>query len=135
LGHQLTPELQHALHASQSELEVVDPSTNRHYVIVAKERWLERTTVDQAAVDDHGGCGRDCDSGDLWTEDKNRRRAELVDRQIAGMLTSDEEAELQVLQQQMRAYRDKVAPLPLEDTRQLHAQLMEKAGRAQARKA
>ena len=135
MGLQLTPELQHALHASQSELEVVDPSTNRHYVIVAKDRWLERTAVNQAAAGDHGHRGRDSDSVDLWTEDKSRRRAELVDRQIAGTLTGDEEAELQLLQQQMRAYRDKVAPLPLEDTRRLHAQLMEKARQAQARKA
>lgn len=135
MGFQLTPELQHALHASQSELEVVDPSTNRHYVIVAKDRWLNRTGADQAATDHHGHRGGDSDSADLWTEDQSRRRAELVDRQIAGTLTVDEEAELQLLQQQMRAYRDKVAPLPLEDTRQLHAQLMEKARQAQARKA
>lgn len=133
MGLQLTPELQHALHAAQSELEVVDPSTNRHYVIVSKDRWLERTSANQATADNHGHHGCDSESLDLWTEDKNRQRAESVDRQIAGTLTGDEEAELQLLQQQMRAYRDKVAPLPLEDTRQLHAQLMEKARQAQAR--
>jgi hypothetical protein len=132
MGLQLPSELQHALHATQSELEVVDPSTNRHYVIVSKDRWLERISGNQATADDHG---RDSDSTDLWTDVKNRRRAQLVDRQIAGTLTGDEEAELQLLQQYMRAYRDRVAPLPLEDTRQLHAQLMEKARQAQSRKA
>lgn len=66
---------------------------------------------------------------------KNRRRAELVDRQIAGRLADEELAELELLQQQMRAYREKVAPLPLEDTRRLHAELMERARKGRARKA
>jgi hypothetical protein len=132
---QLSPELQHALHASQNELEVIDPSTNQRYVIVAKDRWLERTAVDQPAAHDRVRRGPDSDSIDHWTDEKNRRRAELVDRQIAGRLTAEERAELELLQDQMRAYREKVAPLPLEDARQLHGELMKRARQAQARKA
>lgn len=131
----LSPELQHALHASQNELEVVDPATNQRYVIVAKDRWLDRTTVDQQSPQDRGRPERETESADPWTDDKNRRRAELVDRQIAGSLTEEERAELELLQQQMRAYREKVAPLPIEDTRRLHAELMEKARQAKSGKA
>jgi hypothetical protein len=126
--------LQHALHASDCELEVLDPSTNQHYVIVAKERWLGQSAGDRAAMQDQPPCAVDADSMEPWTDDKSRRRAELVDLQIARTLTIDERAELELLQHQMRAYREKVAPLPLEDTRRLHAQLMEKARQAQSGK-
>jgi hypothetical protein len=128
---QLGPELQHALQAGHSELEVVDPSTNQHYIIVAKERWLERTLAGQAIAHQQGSCGSDPACFGPWTDEKNRRRADLVDRQIAGTLTDEEQTELEGLQHQMRAYREQVAPLDLEATRRLHAELMEKARKAQ----
>ncbi|MEX0819010.1 MAG: hypothetical protein WD070_05445 [Pirellulaceae bacterium] len=131
MAHRLNPELQRALHTNQDELEVVDPSTNQHYVIVAKDRWLERVGEHATIAQNEHRQARDGDAVNEWTDDKNRRRAELVDRQIAGSLTVDERAELDSLQQQMRVYREKVAPLPLEDTRQLHYELMEKARQAQ----
>ncbi len=130
----LSPELQHALRATQNELEVVDPSTNQRYVIIPKDRWVERTAVDPRTSQDRTVLGGHSDSIQPWTDDKNQRRAELVDRQIRGTLTDEERAELERLQQQMRAYREKVAPLPIEDTRRLHAELMEKARQAQAGK-
>lgn len=43
---QLNTDLLQALHANDDELEVVDPSTNRVYVIVAKERWSSVTACD-----------------------------------------------------------------------------------------
>ncbi len=43
----LSPELQHALYATHNVLEVVDPSTNPCSVIVAKDRWVERTAEDR----------------------------------------------------------------------------------------
>src|SRR4051794_10391081 len=39
-----------------------------------------------------------------WTDEKNHRRAELVDRNIAGTLTPAEAAELADLQRQMMRY-------------------------------
>jgi len=65
-----------------------------------------------------------------WTDAKNHRRAELVDREIAGTLTPNEAVELADLQHQMMRYVDRVAPLPIEDARKLHRQLLEKAGMA-----
>jgi hypothetical protein len=62
-----------------------------------------------------------------WTDAKNHRRAELVDREIAGILTPTEAVELADLQNQMIRYVNRIAPLPIEDARKLHQQLLEKA--------
>lgn len=67
-----------------------------------------------------------------WTDAKNERRCDLIDRKYAGGITAAEAAELAVLQEQMLHYRQRVAPLPLEDARQLHQDLLAKAARAQA---
>ena len=69
-----------------------------------------------------------------WTENKNTRRCKLIDREIAGTLTSAEALELTTLQQQMLAYRQKVAPLPIEDARRLHQELLRKATNGHTRR-
>jgi hypothetical protein len=63
-----------------------------------------------------------------WTDDKNRRRCELVDKEIEGELTPAEGAELQLLQAEMLAYRRKLAPLPLAEVRALHEELIREIG-------
>lgn len=65
-----------------------------------------------------------------WTDTKNRRRCELIDRKYDSALTPAEEAELAALQTAMHSHVDRVAPLPLEAARQLHQQLLEKAAKA-----
>jgi len=62
-----------------------------------------------------------------WTEAKNARRCELIDRKYAGALTPREAIELAGLQEEMLRYRQRVAPLPLEDARRLHRELLAKA--------
>jgi hypothetical protein len=64
---------------------------------------------------------------DDWNAAKDARRCELIDREIAGTLTTDEAAELRNLQAEMLRHRRKVAPLPLEDARRLHRELLAKA--------
>lgn len=64
-----------------------------------------------------------------WTEAKNARRCLLIDREIDGLLTPEEAAELAQLQQEMLRHRRRVAPLPLQDARQLHQELLERARR------
>jgi hypothetical protein len=61
-----------------------------------------------------------------WNETKNARRCELIDKDIQGKLSLEEQQELDSLTQQFRAYRHRVAPLPLEGARKLHQQLLEK---------
>jgi hypothetical protein len=62
-----------------------------------------------------------------WTEAKNKRRCELIDKDIDDHLTPGEAIELEVLQRQMDRHLRKVAPLPLEDARRLHQELLAKA--------
>lgn len=59
-----------------------------------------------------------------WNETKNVRRCALIDKEIDGMLTPAERIELELLQRQAVAYRDCVAPLPIEGARKLHEQLL-----------
>jgi hypothetical protein len=59
-----------------------------------------------------------------WTDAKNARRAELIKRKHAAGLTSTELVELAGLQEAMLRYRQEVAPLPLDDARKLHQELL-----------
>jgi hypothetical protein len=59
-----------------------------------------------------------------WTDEKNQRRCDLIDRKYAGSLTPAEAVELAQLQEQMLRHRQRVAPLPLEDARRLHQELL-----------
>lgn len=63
-----------------------------------------------------------------WTDEKNDRRCELIDKEIEGTIRPFEKRELAVLQQQMLAYRRKNAPLPLKEAQALHQELLKKAG-------
>ena len=47
-----------------------------------------------------------------WTDEKNRRRCELIDRKYDHGLSPAEEAELALLQDAMYRAVDRVAPLP-----------------------
>lgn len=62
-----------------------------------------------------------------WTEAKNLRRCDLIDRKYAGGVTAPEAVELARLQEEMLRHRQRVAPLPLEDVRRLHQELLTKA--------
>jgi hypothetical protein len=62
-----------------------------------------------------------------WTEAKNQRRCDLIDRKYAQGLTLPELVELAQLQEQMLRHRQRVAPLPLEDARRLHQELLTRA--------
>lgn len=66
---------------------------------------------------------RQGDGEEPWTKEKNERRC-------AGGLTPAEALELAQLQAQMLRWRQRVAPLPLEDARRLHQELLEKAARS-----
>jgi hypothetical protein len=67
---------------------------------------------------------------DDWTDVKNDRRCDLIDKDIAGGLTPDERVELEELQLELRRHVNRVAPLPLDALRKLQAELLDKAARA-----
>jgi hypothetical protein len=75
------------------------------------------------AAQENGSASED----EPWTEAKNSRRCVLIDQEINGRLTADEAMELARLQREMLRHRRRVAPLPLEDARRLHQQLLAQA--------
>lgn len=54
-----------------------------------------------------------------WTDEKNERRCDLIDKEINDGLTFSEEIELDNLQELMLHYRRKVAPRPIEEARRV----------------
>ncbi len=67
-----------------------------------------------------------------WTEEKNQRRCDLIDREIDGTLTVAQAMELRDLQREMLEYRRRLAPLPIEAARALHKQLLNEANDSDA---
>jgi hypothetical protein len=65
-------------------------------------------------------------NGEDWSDERNRRRIDLIDKDIQGHITIEERAELAELQRQAVVYRDHIAPLPIEGARRLHRQLLER---------
>jgi hypothetical protein len=62
-----------------------------------------------------------------WDAAKDNRRCALIDREFAGTLTADEAAELRTLQAAMLRHRRQVAPLPIDEARRMHRELLTKA--------
>ncbi len=67
------------------------------------------------------------DSSDVagWSDELNERRIELIDKDIQGSLSTEERVELAELQRKATAYRDRIAPLPIEGAKRLHQHLLE----------
>jgi hypothetical protein len=61
---------------------------------------------------------------ETWTEAKNQRRCDLIDRKYSASLTPIETRELARLQAQMLRYSQRVAPLPIEDARRLYQEVL-----------
>jgi len=80
--------------------------------------------VTKAVEVDQAGSRDGPNDGD-WSDELNERRIELIDKDIQGNITTDERVELAELQRKAVAYRDRVAPLPIEGARGLHQQLLE----------
>lgn len=66
---------------------------------------------------------------EAWNSAKNDRRCDLIDKEIDGTIGARERAELEILQAQAIAYRDRVAPLPIDGAMALHMELLAKKRR------
>jgi len=64
-----------------------------------------------------------------WTEAKNSRRCELIDKDIQGTISEAERRELDWLTREMRVHRRRAAPIPMEGAKRLHQQLLEEKRR------
>jgi hypothetical protein len=67
-------------------------------------------------------------SNGVWSEEHQTRRYELIDKDIAGTITSTESAELLQLDRLANEHFDQVAPPPFEGARRLHQQLIRSRG-------
>lgn len=94
----LPPEIQHCLSARASETgqDVV------HLIQLAVTRFV---------AEEVGEVGNDTQ----WTQEKDDRRCELIDREIAGSISVPERAELAVLQKMAEQHFDEIASPPIEE--------------------
>jgi hypothetical protein len=69
---------------------------------------------------------------ETWTEAKNQRRCDLIDRKYMGGLTPAEARELTRLQELMVRHRQRVAPLPYDDALRLYKELLARVGDSRA---
>jgi hypothetical protein len=65
-----------------------------------------------------------------WSNAKNHRRCDLIDKDIYGTITPEERVELEDLQTQLERFVDRVAPLPLEPVRKIYEELLDRVTRA-----
>jgi hypothetical protein len=70
------------------------------------------------------------DPSGQWSDAKNARRCELIERDVDGTISTEETGELESLQLEFRRYRHRVAPLPLAETRRMLEELEIKVGAA-----
>jgi hypothetical protein len=61
---------------------------------------------------------------DTWSDAKDARRCDLIDRDIAGTISESERAELMRLEAQANEYFDQIAPPPIKGMQRLHQQLL-----------
>jgi predicted DNA-binding antitoxin AbrB/MazE fold protein len=62
-----------------------------------------------------------------WSEEGERRRRELIDKDIQGSITADERIELERLDRLANEYFDEISPPPMDGARRLHDRLMNRS--------
>jgi len=110
----ITPEQRRAIDERHGRpVFVVDPDRSETFVLL--------TGADYDRV--RGLLGTTDISGD-WTEEQDERRCELIDKDIAGTITAQEQTELAELERQANHYYETVAAPPIEGARQLPRELL-----------
>jgi hypothetical protein len=92
---------------------VVDADRHETFVLLSDHDY-ERV---RSLLENGGDAG-------AWSDQKDARRCELIDKDIAGTISDEERTELTVLERQANEYYDAVAPPPMEGARQLHQTLL-----------
>lgn len=113
---QLTPEQRDTLDAHGGQpVYVVDAERHETFVLLSSSDFdkvkplLSRTAINGS-----------------WTDQKNNRRVELIDKRIVGSIAPDELLELAELQLQEQAegHFDSIAPPPMQGVQELHHELL-----------
>lgn len=117
----ITPEIRQAIDEHHGQpVFVVDSDRHETFVLLSD--------TDFARVSPLLGHGN---ANDNWTDEKNDRRCDLIDKQIQGSIELEERAELEFLQRQFQENQEKKWPLPIAKAKELHAELLEKKRRRQ----
>lgn len=114
-----SPRYQHLISRDASEL--LDESEGTAREDLSQDYWEYFAEASSGQVT--GALSRPTE----WTDEKNQRRCDLIDKEIADVLSIDECQELEELQAEMLAFRRRVAPRPLKDLRELHQELLRRA--------
>jgi len=115
MNPKISPEQRRALdkHGGQP-IVVIDPDRQQRFVLIADTDYRVRDLVG--------------DPNGEWTDEKETRRRDLIDKDIAGTITDDERAELAILDRQGNEHYDRIAPRPIEGVRRLHQELLKNRG-------
>lgn len=103
-----------------------------------KQAGLRNVSLQQWAVEvlhrhsEAAATGPD-EGNEAWTEEKNVRRCDLIDKQIEGTIAPAELRELDELQSQLRRHLDEVAPFDLAGAQRIHRQLLQKKRESESR--
>jgi hypothetical protein len=115
MSPELTQEQRRAIDQHQGRpVYIVDTDTRETFVLLSASDFYKVQSM-LAYKSDNGP----------WTDEKNRRRIELIDKRVAGTISHLELVELNGLQQQAEEYFDQVAPPPMKGVRELHRQLLD----------
>lgn len=111
----LSPEQRQALDEHQGQpIFVIDADRGQRFLLIPEADHRVRAMLEDSKREEN------------WTDEKEARRRELIDKDIAGTLTGEERTELALLDWQGNVHYDKIAPRPLEGVRRLHQQLLDK---------
>jgi len=89
---------------------------------VTLQQWAVEVLLGQAV----GAAAQRKEGQGAWSDEKNARRCDLIDKQIEGTIGPAELRELEDLQAQLRRHLDEVAPFDLVAARKIHQQLLQK---------
>jgi len=110
----LTPEQIAALDSTgEFPLTLCNPVTGRQYVLIPLEAYKEAKLFFDAMIERTEARLKELPPKPDWSDQKNNRRHDLIEKKFDSGLTADEEAELTILQDELTAWRQHVAPLPL----------------------
>lgn len=111
----ITQEQRHAIDAHRGHpVYVVDSHRRETFVLLRSSDYDKVRLILEPPEDD-----------EPWTESKNARRIDLIDKRIAETITDEEQIELAGLQRQAEHHFDQIAPPPTEGLQALHKQLIE----------
>ena len=97
------------LEAGRRPVMVRDGRTKKGYAVMAEQVYTRALPLIEFVSND--AAGPSDRSAETWTDEKNARRAVLINKKHDSKLTSAETRELNQLTEEVRQYQERVAPL------------------------